>query len=425
MATLTVRIVPRLADVGAERWGALLAPGDSPFVHFAFLNALEETGCAAPSAGWTPLHLLVHRGAELVAAAPAYVKGDSEGDFGRDWDLAAGAERAGLPYYPKLVVGVPFTPVTGRRLLIRPGEDEAAATEALLGGAMQLIKQHELGGLHVLFPTAHEADRLAELGLIRRVGIQYHWRNPGYRSTDEFYARFTSKRRNTLRREMAAPAQQGLTIRTLREAEIRREPQRLADLVHQLHRSTVDRMMWGRRWLNQAFYRRLFTTYAERLELVVAERAGQILAGAFNVAGPGGADPKGGGDGSLDGRPRLYGRYWGCLPEAQSIPFLHFNVCYYHSIAECITRGVAVFEGGAGGEHKIARGFEPVETYSAHAFRHPGLDQAARRHLTAEASYREAALAKWREESPLLKPWAPQSPPAPPAATPAVPRSSS
>lgn len=389
MAKLSVRITPRLREVDSARWNALLTPADNPFVDWRFLNALEESGCAATDAGWTPLHLLVYRGADLIAAAPTYLKGDSDGDFGRDWDLAAGAERAGLPYYPKLVIGVPFTPVTGRRLLIRPGEDEGAATEAILGAALQLMQAESLGGLHVLFPTAEQAAQLAGLGLIRRVGIQYHFRNPGYRSLDEFYGRFTSKRRHALRREMSAAEKQGITIRTVRGEAIAAEPERFADLAHMLHTSTVDKLVWGRRWLNRAFYRRLFATMPESLELVVAERAGQVLAGAFNVAGAG----------------RLFGRYWGCIPEAEGTPFLHFNVCYYHSIAECIARGTEVFEGGAGGEHKIARGFEPAETYSAHAFRHAGLDQAVRRHITAEAQHREAALAKWRAESPLLKPW--------------------
>ncbi|MFO0577797.1 MAG: GNAT family N-acetyltransferase [Polyangia bacterium] len=398
MASITVRLTPRLAEVDSARWNALLGPEDNPFVDWRFLCALEEAGCVSADAGWVPLHLCAYRGRDLVAAAPAYIKGDSEGDFGRDWDLAAAAERAGLPYYPKLVIGVPFTPVTGRRLLIRPGEDEAAASEAIVGAALQLIagKAGEpLGGLHVLFPTADEATRLAELGLIRRVGIQYHFRNPGYRSTDEFYARFTSKRRHALRREMAAPARQGITLRTVRGDEIAKAPERYADLVHTLHRATVDKLLWGRRWLNQAFYRRLLATMPAPLEVVVAEREGRVIAGAFNVR-------------KLDGEPRLFGRYWGCLPEAEGTEFLHFNVCYYHSIAECITHGVRVFEGGAGGEHKIARGFEPAETYSALRFRHAGLDQAVRRHVLAEASQREAALARWREESPLLKPFSPR-----------------
>lgn len=247
MASLSVRITPRLREVDPARWSALLTAGDNPFVDWRFLSALEESGCAATDAGWTPLHLLLYRGADLIAAAPAYLKGDSDGDFGRDWDLAAGAERAGLPYYPKLVIGVPFTPVTGRRFLVRPGEDEGAATEAILAAALKLVRGESLGGLHVLFPTAEQAERLAGLGLCRRVGIQYHWRNAGYRSIDEFYGRFTSKRRHALRREMGAAAQQGITIRTVRGAAIAAEPERFADLAHMLHTSTVDKLVWGRR----------------------------------------------------------------------------------------------------------------------------------------------------------------------------------
>lgn len=386
MANLVVRSLSSLSEVGEAEWNRLLTPDDNAFVDWRFLRALEQSGCVGEEAGFVPCHFVVRQGATLVAAAPAYVKFDSDGDFSRDWEWAAAAERAGLPYYPKLVLGVPFTPVTGRRILCAAAADEAPLVAAVLAAARELVSRHRLGSLHVLFPTAPQAAQLAEMGLIRRIGIQYHWQNPGYRSSEEFYARFSAKRRHALRRERTAAAAQGITLRTVRGVELGAAAERWADTAHALHLSTVDKLMWGRRWLNQAFYRQLFATLPEPLQIVIAERDGRVIAGAFNVAG----------------RERLFGRYWGCFEDH---PFLHFTVCYYHSIEDCIARGVRVFEGGAGGEHKITRGFEPSPTYSAHLFSHPGFHAALRKHLGEEAVHRQEALDRWQAEAQVLKPW--------------------
>ena len=389
MATnLTAESLGGLAEVGQAEWNALLRADDNPFVDWRWLEALEHSGCVGHKAGWLPCHIVVRRAKKLVAAAPAYVKFDSDGDFGRDWDWAAAAERSHLPYYPKLVIGVPFTPVTGRRILIAAGEDEAALVATVVAAARSFVAQNNLGSLHVLFPTEEQSELLAQTGLISRIGIQYHWQNPGYRTTNEFYARFSAKRRHALRHEAAAAATQGITVRTVRGAEIVAAPQKWADAAYSLHRSTVDKLMWGRRWLNQEFYRRVFVAMPEPMQLVAAERDGRLIAGAFNVAGP----------------DRLFGRYWGCFEDH---PFLHFTVCYYHSISECIARGVRVFEGGAGGEHKIARGFEPAPTYSAHQFTHRGLHQALKKHIDDEAAHRAQALATWHAEAKVLKPLPP------------------
>ena len=220
-----------------------------------------------------------------------------------------------------------------------------------------------------------------------RVSWQFHWRNEGYRSIDDFLGRFNSKRRHMLRREMAAPAEQGVAIRTIRGEELRRDPARWAKAAHALHRSTVDKLMWGRRWLNEKFYLAAFAGMPDAVEVVGAFRGGELIAGAFNVASP----------------TRLYGRYWGCFEEH---PFLHFNVCYYHSIADCIGRGLEVFEGGAGGEHKLSRGFLPAEVWSTHAFSDVRLDRAMREAFRAELDERREALARWLAQSPILKPQA-------------------
>ena len=379
-----MRELGSIAEVPRQAWDRLLDAEATPFVRWAWLEALEASGCASPRTGWTPRHLTLWREGELVAAAPAYLREDSDGDFSRDWSWASAAAELGVAFYPKLVVGVPFTPVGGRRVLVAPGEDRAAATRTLVAAARLACEEDGLGTLQVLFPDPADLALLEAAGLQPRIDFQYHWHNPGYPDTDAFLARFDSKRRNTLKRERAAPGQQGISLRTVRGEEIAREPARWAKLAHAFHRSTVDKLMWGRRWLNEKFYLRVFEAMPEAMELVLAEREGRAVAGAFNVA-----------DGS-----RLFGRYWGCLEEH---PFLHFNVCYYHSIDECIRRGTRVFEGGAGGEHKVARGFEPSPTWSAHAFMNPRLDKAMRAHLREELRQRKDALAGWQAESPLFK----------------------
>ena len=350
----------------------------------AWLFALENSGCAAPRAGWTPRHFLLKRRGKLVAAAPAYLKDDSDGDFGRDWDLASSAGRARRPYYPKLALTVPFTPCTGERILVAPGEDRQAAVQALTKAALQLCQDEGAGTFQVLFPDEQGAAELARAGLAQRVSFQFHWRNEGYQSMDDFLARFTSKRRNMLKREMRAAEEQGIRIRTVRGDELRADWKRWAKVAHNLHRSTVDKLMWGRRWLNEKFYLNVFERMPDAMEVVIAEREGEIVAGAFNVAS----------------QSRLYGRYWGCLEEHK---FLHFNVCYYHSIADCIARGLTMFEGGAGGEHKLPRGFLPSLTYSSHAFLDPAMDQAVRRHLDEETPARRESITRYTEESPIFK----------------------
>jgi uncharacterized protein len=382
-----IRAYDNIARVPEAAWNALLDGKATPFLRWQWLEALETSGCATPATGWQACHLTLWRGKELVAAAPTYLKEDSDGDFSRDWGWAEAAMRARIPYYPKVVWTVPFTPCTGRRVLVRAGEDRRECVQLLLAGALELAKQTGASSVHALFPLADEAAELEAAGLARRVSYQYHWKNAGYASFDEFLQRFDSKKRNQAKRERASVAQHGLLLRTLRESELRAEPKKWADAAYELHRTTVDKLMWGRRWINRAFYRRVVERMPENLELVVAERQddGRLVAGAFNVAS----------------KTHLYGRYWGCFEEYR---FLHFNVCMYHSIEECIRRGVQVFEGGAGGEHKIPRGFEPAETFSSHLFLDERLDRPIRDYIAREADERARALAHWREHTPILKP---------------------
>ena len=237
--------------------------------------------------------------------------------------------------------------------------------------------------MQVLFPRAAEAAELEALGLAVRIDFQYHWQNDGYRTVDDFLARFPSKRRNAIKRERAAPERQGIAIRTLRGEELAADAAQWAERCFALHRASTDRMVWGMRWVNRRFYERVMAGMPDSAEVVEARRDGKLVAMAFNLASP----------------SRLYGRYWGAIEEH---PFLHFNVALYHSIEECIRRGVSVFEGGAGGEHKLARGFEPAETYAAHLLADRRLDAAVRRHLAEERGQREGAVRRWRVEHPRL-----------------------
>lgn len=382
-----LRILDDIDAVPAEAWDALVAhepDAASPFVRHAFLSAAERSGSASPRTGWRPMHLTLWEGARLVAAAPAYARDRSEGDFGRDWEWAGAAQAAGIPYYPKLVIGVPFTPATGRRLLAAPGEDRGACGRVIVEGARALMAEERLRSAHVLFPSEAEADEWRALGFALRLDFQYHWRNAGYRGFEEFLSRFPSRRRNSIRRERAAPARQGIAIRTLRGAELAALRGQGAGALFDMYRRSVDRLDWGMRFVNRAFYERVLAGMEDAVEVVEARREGRLVAAALNFA-----------SGS-----RLYGRYWGC---AEEHPFLHFNVCLYHSVEECIQRGTGAFEGGAGGEHKLSRGFEPALTFSAHLLLDARLDVAVRRRLEVEGRERRAALAQWQAETPVLR----------------------
>jgi predicted N-acyltransferase len=373
-----------MADIAQEAWDGLREARSTPFTSWGFLNALETSGCATPETGWTARHLTLWRKGALIAAAPAYLKDDSDGDFSRDWEWASLASQRRLPFYPKLVLGVPFTPVTGQRLLIAPGEDAEACRKELVALARSAADDASAGAIEVLYCTEGEAEALRAEGFSRRLDFQYHWFNAGYRTTDDFLARFSSKQRNMLRREWAAPVQQGIEIRTVEGEELKKDPDFWAKTMHKLHWATVTQMAWGRRWLTQGFYQDVLRAMPDHFQIVAAQREGKVIAGAFNGVG---------GD-------RLWGRYWGCIEQH---PFLHFNVCYYHSIQECIRRGIQLFEGGAGGEHKVARGFEPSLTYGAHSFTDARLEKVMGPHLERECRARASSLEQWRAESKLFR----------------------
>ncbi|WP_437933029.1 GNAT family N-acetyltransferase [Sorangium sp. So ce341] len=369
-----------IREIPESEWNALHGASEAPFLSWAWFDALERTGCVGEEAGWLPHHITLRAEGVLLAAAPAYLKDNSEGEFVFDHGWASASHQLGAPYYPKLVVAVPFTPATTPRLLVRRPEDRPALLAVFAETLRELVARSRISGAHVLFPTEDEAAALSEAAMAHRCGIQFQFENEGYGSLDDFLARFNAKRRHQIRREMREVAKQGLSIETLRGADITPE---VVDVMFGYYVSTVEKFAWGRQYLNRAFFEEItarLRSSGERaggkggVEVVLARDGKRPIAGAFNLAGP----------------TTLYGRYWGASEER---PFLHFNVCYYHPVEDCIARGLRRFEPGAGGSHKLVRGFAPRITHSAHHLAHPRLDAAVRDFLVRERAVVRAKTA--------------------------------
>ena len=360
---LELRVLDGVREIAPEVWDGLLGPDPVPFLRHAFLASLEQAGTLEVETGWVPRIPVLERAGRIVAAVPAYIKLHSFGEFVFDHAWAHFAERAGIRYYPKLLVGVPFTPVTGPRFLTAPGEDRGALVPALARALLEIASAFECSGVHVNFTTEEEIAHLEQAGYLVRHGIQYHWHREGAASFDDYLARFNSKRRNQLKREVRAPVEQGITIRNVRRDELEGK----AQLAFRLYLSTVEKFVWGRQYLNREVFDLWVDRMRDSMELMLATRDadGEVVAGAVNFSGAG----------------RLYGRYWGCFEE---VKHLHFNVCYYSGIRECIERGLDVFEPGAGGDHKLVRAFAPTLMYSGHWLAHPGFRDAVARHLEQE-----------------------------------------
>jgi predicted N-acyltransferase len=324
---------------------------------------------------------VVRDGERLLAACPLYVKGHSEGEFVFDFAWADAAERAGIRYYPKLLVGVPFTPVTGARFLVAEGEDRRAWIRRLGDALIAVCREHELSGVHVNFSREDEATALAEEGYLKRVGVQYHWHNRDYASFDDYLAQFRSKRRNQIRRERREMDDRGVAIRVLVGEEISDD---LFDPMFRFYLSTIENRYWGRQYLNAEFFELLRDRFRHRLCFVVAEHEGELIAGTTNVV-------KG---------DTFYGRYWGTT---RPLKHLHFNVCYYAAIEYCIRAGLRRFEPGAGGDYKFLRGFDAQPTFSVHHLSEPRLSAAVADFLEAERHQAQSAIAHLREHS-ALKP---------------------
>ena len=340
---ILARIAPGIGAVDAAQWDALAGP--HPFVSHAFLSALEESGSVGPGTGWTPAAILVDSDGTLAAAAPAYLKTHSQGEYVFDHGWADAWERAGGAYYPKLQVAVPFTPVPGPRLLGSRPQQLLAALEAV-------TVQNELSSAHITFVEENDAAEAQRRGWLIRHGLQYHWFNRGYRDFEDFLAALTSRKRKAIRKERAA-ASEGLEFRALRGSEIGTAEW---DSMWRFYQDTGSRK-WGRPYLTREFFDRIGETMGDRLLLFLACRDGLPIAGALNVIG----------------EDALYGRYWGTIDEVR---FLHFELSYYQAIEWAIDHGLSSVQAGAQGEHKLGRGYEPVITKSAHFIADPGFRDA-------------------------------------------------
>lgn len=378
-STLSLSLHSRIADIPAAEWDAC-AGGDNPFVSHAFLAALEDSGSATARTGWLPQHAAL-RDAEgrLVACAPCYAKSHSRGEYVFDYAWADALERSGGRYYPKLQVCVPFSPVPGPRLLVRP--DAGVPVAALAQGLAQACEELGTSSVHVTFCTEGEWTALGEAGWLRRLGVQFHWHNAGYESFDDFLGALSSRKRKAIRRERRDAAASGLTLRTLRGHEI--TPRHWAAF-HRFYRSTTDKK-WGRSaYLTPQFWPLLGERLGDAVVLMVAEQDGDPVAGALNLLG----------------REALYGRNWGSLID---MPFLHFELCYYRAIEFAIENRLPRVEAGAQGEHKIQRGYLPVPTYSAHWIAHPGLRRGVADFLVHERRAMEQEIAELATLSPFRR----------------------
>ena len=374
---VSLKAVAGITGVRAREWDACAGVGN-PFVSHAFLAALEQSGSAAPETGWAPYHLVIEDSAgEVNGAVPMYLKSHSFGEYVFDHAWAHAFERAGGRYYPKLQVSVPFTPVTGPRLLVRPGADEARTGARLIAGCLEVARRLGVSSVHVTFCGEDEWRRFGEAGFLLRTDQQFHWRNQGYECFDDFLSSLASRKRKTIRRERREALAQDITIETLRGGEIGK---RHWDAFYHFYRHTGERK-WGSPYLNRDFFRRLGQTMADKVVLVMAARGGRYVAGALNLLG---------GD-------ALYGRYWGAI---ETHRFLHFEVCYYRAMDFAIEHRLSRVEAGAQGEHKLARGYMPIKTYSAHWVGDAGLRRALEDYLGVERGEVEAEIELLANHSP-------------------------
>jgi len=362
---LVARIARAVGDLAPREWDALAGAGD-PFLSHAFLSLLETSGSVSDEAGWTPLPIVAERNGEVVAAAPAYLKSHSQGEYVFDHGWAEAWQRSGQAYYPKLQVAVPFTPVPGRRLL--------GDRSAILAALEAVTVQNQLSSAHVTFCDAGDLQAGEARGWLRRDGIQFHWLNRGYSSFDDFLAALSSRKRKAIRKERAA-ACAGLDIVTLRGSEI--GAAHMAAMWH-FYQDTGSRK-WGQPYLTREWFEGVVSVMGDAVVLILALRGGQPIAGALNFVG---ADA-------------LYGRYWGA---AEEVPFLHFELSYYRAIDFAIANGLTSVQAGAQGEHKLARGYEPVVTSSLHYIPDAGFRRAVADFLLRE---REAIAreVEWARES--------------------------
>lgn len=382
-APIEIEMHQGLGTIAASDWDACACPeavaggrANDPFTTYRFLKAIEDSGSVGPGTGWQPRYLTARANDEVIACAPLYVKSHSQGEYVFDYSWAHAYENAGGRYYPKMQVAVPFTPVSGRRLLTRPGF-ETTGKAALVQGMVQVADDNELSSLHLTFCEEDEVDAGQQMGLLHRTAQQFHWLNENYQSFDEFLASLSSRKRKNIRKERQKAQAFGGEILYLSGGEIRPEHW---DAMWRFYQDTGARK-WGTPYLTRDFFDMAHDTLRDDILLILAKKDGHYVAGAMN----------------LIGQEALFGRYWGCVEDH---PCLHFELCYYQAMDWAISHGLGRVEAGAQGEHKLARGYLPVTTHSLHWMRDPGFADAVARFLEAE---REAVA----EEIEVMTAWGP------------------
>lgn len=361
---IQLRVIQSLSEIAEADWNALLTPDAGPFLKYEFLNALESTGCVGGNTGWQVAHLLVEdSNSRLLGAMPLYLKQHSYGEFVFDWAWAQAYEQNGMSYYPKALSAIPFTPVRGPRLLVSSNADKRSIQETLVSGLKTLAKQNALSSAHVLFPETGELDALKKQGFMLRDSVQFHWHNNDYQNFERFLADLTMKRRKNIRRERAAVESHQITYRHIPGSIAMPDDwaffYRCYENTYIEHRSLP--------YLTEECIQLLGKTMPENFHLIIASQNGKAIASSLLV---------------VDRlTSKAYGRYWGAI---KHIPCLHFELAYYQAIEYCIKEGIEIFEGGAQGEHKMARGFLPTTLQSAHWIEDPGFSNAVKRFLERE-----------------------------------------
>jgi len=403
---LQVRVISDLGDVSPTDWDACAearaadacvldekphpvseaqqvasASTYNPFVSHSFLSALERSGSTTSRTGWAPQHLLVEtKDGRLLGAAPCYLKSHSRGEYVFDHGWADAYEQAGGSYYPKLQVSVPFTPATGPRLLVRPSQHAETVRETLAAGLIALGQKRQASSVHLTFLPRDDWEFLGTKGFLKRTDQQFHWQNEGYNSFEDFLSALASRKRKVIKRERRDASEAGITIHHLTGTDL---TEAVWDDFFAFYMDTGSRK-WGYPYLTRSFFSLIGQTMAERILLVMAKRNGRYIAGAINFIGS----------------DALFGRHWGAV---EHHPFLHFELCYYQAIDYAIAHKLKTVEAGAQGEHKIARGYVPVTTYSSHYIAHPGLRHAIANYLKHERAYVDAAGRELEALAPFRK----------------------
>lgn len=375
-----LEIIESLSEVSAADWNALLTPDASPFLKHEFLSTLEETVCVGGNTGWQVAHLALYRSAQLIGAMPLYLKQHSYGEFVFDWSWAQAFEQQGMQYYPKALCAIPFTPVQGSRILFSPAEDAAQIQRQLIAGLKTLVVQNHLSSAHILFPLGEQTQAMVDQGFMLRDSVQFHWHNQNFINFEEFLAALTMKRRKNIRQERDKVSREGISFRHV--------PGQLANdedwaFFYRCYENTYIEHH-SSPYLNQDFFRLIGKRMPENLHLILAQRGDLPIAASLLFV-----------DRTIS---KAYGRYWGAL---EHVPCLHFETAYYQAIEYCIDQQIETFEGGAQGEHKMARGFLPTTIQSAHYIADPQFSKAVKHFLEREQRGIGAYVDELAEHSPL------------------------